>query len=64
MKRILLARHGECEMNLHLKHRIGGQSNASPLTQLGRDQADDLARHLQRLQVGAVGTLACPQYAL
>lgn len=53
MKRILLARHGECDMNLHLKHRIGGQSNASPLTQLGRDQAEDLAAHLQRLQVGA-----------
>ena len=55
MKRILLARHGECDMNLHLHTTIGGQSNASPLTSLGVQQAEDLGRHLAAIQVLRVG---------
>lgn len=50
MKRILLARHGECDMNLHLSTTIGGQSNSSPLTPLGLRQAEDLGAYLANLQ--------------
>lgn len=50
MKRILLARHGECDMNLHLSTTIGGQSNTSPLTPLGVRQAEDLGTYLAGLQ--------------
>ncbi len=50
MKRVLLVRHGECEMNLRVKTHIGGQSNSSPLTPLGRAQAAALGAYLASMQ--------------
>ncbi|GBF89533.1 hypothetical protein Rsub_02251 [Raphidocelis subcapitata] len=49
MRRILLVRHGQSEMNLIQAKIVGGQSNSSPLTPLGEWQADALGRHLARL---------------
>ena len=48
MLRIFLIRHGECQMNLELKDKIGGRSNQSPLTPLGEHQAKMLGRHLRK----------------
>lgn len=48
MLRILLIRHGECEMNLALADKVGGRSNASPLTPLGERQSTHLGAHLKR----------------
>lgn len=39
---VWLVRHGQCEMNLSVAERVGGRSNSSPLTQLGKDQAHQL----------------------
>jgi broad specificity phosphatase PhoE len=47
MQRILLIRHGECDMNLHLAEKVGGRSNSSPLTLLGRKQSAALGCALQ-----------------
>ena len=47
MKRILLVRHAQCEMNLTTDGFIGGRSNCSPLTALGRRQAAALGRRLR-----------------
>jgi broad specificity phosphatase PhoE len=49
MRRIVFARHGQCEMNLRQGAIVGGQSNASPLTPLGEAQAAALGRHLPRI---------------
>lgn len=38
MKRLLLVRHGQSEMNTRQAHTIGGRSNASPLTSQGEQQ--------------------------
>jgi len=46
MKRVLLVRHGQCEMNLTLDGHIGGQQNHSPLTPLGTQQAAALGASL------------------
>lgn len=48
LRRILLVRHAECEMNLRLDTRIGGRSNGSPLTPLGVAQARALGARLAR----------------
>ena len=47
MLKVLLLRHAQCEMNLHITERIGGRTNASPLTSLGELQARALGAHLQ-----------------
>lgn len=47
MLKVLLVRHAQCEMNLHITERIGGRTNASPLTTLGDAQARALGAHLQ-----------------
>lgn len=39
MKRICFIRHAQCDMNLTLATHVGGQSNGSPLTPLGKQQA-------------------------
>lgn len=49
MRRLLLVRHGQSEMNLRIAHVVGGQSNASPLTPLGERQARALGAHLGRM---------------
>jgi len=48
MRRILLVRHGQSAMNLKQAAIVGGQSNASPLTPLGVQQAAALGQHLRR----------------
>jgi broad specificity phosphatase PhoE len=48
MRRVLLVRHGQSEMNLKQAAIVGGQSNSSPLTPLGSQQAAALGRHLKR----------------
>ncbi|KAG7673313.1 hypothetical protein Ndes2526B_g03250 [Nannochloris sp. 'desiccata'] len=48
MLRILLVRHGECQMNLELTDKIGGRSNSSPLTPLGEHQAKTFGIHLRK----------------
>ncbi|KAG1655104.1 hypothetical protein FOA52_015841 [Chlamydomonas sp. UWO 241] len=45
-RRIIFVRHGESEANLQLASHISGQSNASPLTELGRAQSAALGKHL------------------
>ncbi|KAI7842584.1 hypothetical protein COHA_003688 [Chlorella ohadii] len=47
MLRILLVRHGQCDMNLTVDQRIGGRTNHSPLTPLGERQAQALGAHLR-----------------
>lgn len=49
MQHILLIRHAECVMNLHLATTIGGRANDSPLTKRGRAQAAALGERLARL---------------
>lgn len=49
MHHILLIRHAECVMNLHLATTIGGRANDSPLTRRGRAQATALGQRLARL---------------
>jgi broad specificity phosphatase PhoE len=46
MRRIVLVRHGQSEMNLKQAAIVGGQSNESPLTPVGVAQAKALGRHL------------------
>lgn len=53
MLKIVLVRHGECEMNLELSTKIGGRSNSSPLTPLGVRQSRALGRHLRKLAAAA-----------
>jgi probable phosphoglycerate mutase len=45
--RLMLFRHGEAEVNLGARGVIGGRATASPLTERGRAQAEQLARHLE-----------------
>ncbi|KAI3437943.1 hypothetical protein D9Q98_000387 [Chlorella vulgaris] len=47
MLKVLLVRHAQCEMNLHITERIGGRTNHSPLTELGEQQARAVASHLR-----------------
>lgn len=47
MQRVLLVRHAQCLMNLHVDERIGGRTNHSPLTELGEAQAAALGAHLR-----------------
>ncbi|KAF8064686.1 gpmB [Scenedesmus sp. PABB004] len=54
-KRLLLVRHGESEMNLRAHQVVSGQSNSSPLTQLGRAQAAALGKHLAALHPRLAG---------
>ena len=49
MQHILLIRHAECVMNLHLATKIGGRASDSPLTKRGRAQAAALGERLARL---------------
>ena len=49
MQHILLIRHAECVMNLHLATTIGGRAHDSPLTGRGRAQASALGERLARL---------------
>ena len=49
MQHILLIRHAECVMNLHLATTIGGRANDSPLTRRGRAQAAALGARLASL---------------
>ena len=49
MQHILLIRHAECVMNLHLATTIGGRANDSPLTRRGRAQAAALGERLAKL---------------
>lgn len=49
MQHILLIRHAECVMNLHLATTIGGRASDSPLTKRGRAQAAALGERLARL---------------
>ena len=49
MHHILLIRHAECVMNLHLATTIGGRANDSPLTRRGRAQAAALGKRLAGL---------------
>lgn len=48
MKDIWLIRHAECEVNTTPRY-IGGRSNSSPLTELGKEQARRLAHYLVNL---------------
>ncbi|KAF6255623.1 histidine phosphatase superfamily [Scenedesmus sp. NREL 46B-D3] len=59
MKRLLLVRHAECEMNLQTKGFVGGQSNLSPLTARGKQQAVALGRHLARLHPSLHSPVFC-----
>lgn len=52
MQHILLIRHAECVMNLHLATTIGGRANESPLTNRGKAQAAALERRLAQLPEG------------
>ena len=49
MQHILLIRHAECVMNLHLATTIGGRANDSPLTRRGRAQAAALGARIAAL---------------
>lgn len=49
LQHILLIRHAECVMNLHLATTIGGRANESPLTNRGRAQARALGERLAKL---------------
>lgn len=49
MQHILLIRHAECVMNLHLASTIGGRANDSPLTKRGKAQAAALSERLAAL---------------
>ncbi|KAI8474396.1 MAG: histidine phosphatase superfamily [Monoraphidium minutum] len=65
MKRILFVRHGQSEINLRMAAVVGGQSNSSPLTPLGEQQAACLGRHLRRhLQPHASPALAASSTAV
>jgi len=44
MLRLVLVRHGQCDMNLALATTVGGRASNSPLTALGRTQALQLGQ--------------------
>lgn len=48
MKRVILIRHGQSQANLRMADVVAGQSNESPLTALGEQQAAALGRQLHR----------------
>lgn len=50
MLEIYLIRHGQCDSNLK-KEVVGGRANHSPLTELGRKQAEALAERLMKEQI-------------
>lgn len=50
--RIILVRHGETDWNL--ERRIQGGSSNPPLNERGREQAESLARRLEREKIQAV----------
>mmetsp|Transcript_29331 Transcript_29331/g.49268 ORF Transcript_29331/g.49268 Transcript_29331/m.49268 type:complete len:227 (+) Transcript_29331:141-821(+) len=48
LRRILLVRHGECEMNLSVSDKVGGRSDLSPLTPKGVQEAIFLGKWLEK----------------
>ncbi len=56
MTRVYFIRHGESDINLNYRHLIGGQSNYTPLTEYGKNQAELLGKYLlkEKLQFDKV----------